>query len=65
MASDVVETGYPLLASIVRDGVVVAEHALDAEARWRTRALLVLETDRPWFERMRDAYLEHLAAGGA
>ena len=62
---DLGDAGYPLLASIVRDGVVVAEHARGAEARWRTRALLVLETDRPWFTRMRDAYLERLAAGGA
>lgn len=60
---DLGAAGYPLLAAIVRDGVVVAEHAPGAEARWRTRALLALETDRPWFERMRDAYLARLAAG--
>jgi len=60
---DLASAGYPLLAAIVRDGVVVAAHAAGAEARWRTRALLALETDRPWFERMRDAYLARLATG--
>jgi len=35
-----------LLCCIVRDGIVVAEHERGAAARWRTRALLTLETDR-------------------
>jgi hypothetical protein len=55
---------YPLLAAIVRDGILVAERPRGAGADWRTRAILELETDRPWFERMRDAYLKRLAAGG-
>jgi predicted nucleotidyltransferase len=54
---------YPLLCALVRDGVVVAEHPGGAAAEWRTRAILELETDRPWFERMRDAYLARLASG--
>lgn len=61
---DLADPGYPLLAAIVRDGVVVAEGERGAAARWRTRALLTLETDRAWFERMRDAYLAKLAAPG-
>ena len=58
---DLTDPGYPLLAALARDGIVVAEHARGAAARWRTRALLSLETDRPWYERMRDAYLARLA----
>lgn len=48
----------------MRDGVVVAEHPRGAAAAWRTRAILQLETDRVWWERMRDAYLRRLARGG-
>lgn len=57
--------GYPLLAALVRDAVVVREGERHAEAEFRTRALLQTATDRPWYERMRDAYLDRLAAGGA
>ena len=32
-----------------------------AAGRWLARALSQLETDRPWYERMRDAYLRKLA----
>lgn len=55
--------GYPLLAALVREGVVVHEGARHAEAEFRTRALLQTSLDRPWYERMRDAYLDYLAAG--
>lgn len=61
---DLADAGYPLLAAIVRDGIVVAEHERGAAARWRTHALITLDNDRAWYERMRDAYLAHLAAGG-
>jgi predicted nucleotidyltransferase len=63
---DVVEVddvGYPLLKSIVRDGRVIYEASPGAEARWRARAIARLETDRPWFERMRRAWLQRLASG--
>ena len=60
---DLDAVSYPMLQAIVRDGVVVAEHDRVCAARWRSRALVDLENDRPWFERMRDAYLGHLAAG--
>jgi uncharacterized protein len=56
--------GYPLLRAVLRDGILVHEGEPGAAARWRTRAILETETDRPWFERMRDAYLKRLAEGG-
>lgn len=59
---DLDAVGYPMLQAIVRDGVVVAEHERGCAARWRSRALVDLENDRPWFERMRDAYIGRLAA---
>ena len=59
---DLDAVGFPMLQAIVRDGVVVAEHEKGCAARWRSHALVDLENDRPWFERMRDAYLDHLAA---
>lgn len=59
---DLREVGYPLLRALLRDGVVLHEGQPHAAARFRTRAILETETDRPWFERMRDAYLRRLAA---
>ena len=58
---DLDTVGYPMLRAIVRDGIVVAEHERGCGARWRSRALVDLENDRPWFERMRDAFLGRLA----
>jgi predicted nucleotidyltransferase len=58
------DAGVPLLDEIVRDGVVVYEATPHAAARWRTRALIDLETDRPWYGRMRDAWLARVAAQG-
>jgi predicted nucleotidyltransferase len=60
---DLDEVGYPLLKRIVREGVRVHEQRPGAFASWRSRAIATLETDRPWFERMRDAYLAKLATG--
>jgi predicted nucleotidyltransferase len=60
--------GYPLLNALNRDGIAIYEAEPHAEAEFRTRALLQLSLDRPWYERMRDGYLNHLAterAGGA
>jgi hypothetical protein len=45
-----------------RDGRVIHQGERHAEAEFRTRALLQLSLDRPWFEGMRDAFLSHLAA---
>jgi predicted nucleotidyltransferase len=57
------EVGYPLLMELLRDGIVVHDVA-GAAARWRARALTTAETDRPWFERMRDAWLKHVSEHG-
>lgn len=58
---DLRRAGYVLLKSILRDGVVVYEGSRHAEARFRTRAILQTEMDRPYFERMNDAFLSRLA----
>ena len=52
----------PLLAELVRDAVVIHEGRPGAHARWRSRALTTLETDGPWYRRMRDAFLTSLAS---
>ena len=57
------EPGYPLLNALLRDSLVLHEEQRGAAAAWRTRAMLQAETDRPGYERMRDAYLRKLAAG--
>jgi predicted nucleotidyltransferase len=58
------DPGVPLLEELVRDAVVVYERHPGAGASWRTRALVTLETDRPWFARMRDAWLRTVADEG-
>jgi predicted nucleotidyltransferase len=54
----------PLLEQLVRDGIVVYEGYPGAGALWRSRALTSLETDRPWFARMRDAWLARVRQQG-
>lgn len=54
----------PLLRALVRDGVVVHQGRRGAAAGWRTRALLALEIDGPWYAHMRDAWLTRVAARG-
>lgn len=61
---DVARASIPLLDAIVRDGIVVFERSPGAEARFRSRALSTLETDRPWYERMEDAWLARVAERG-
>lgn len=61
---DLGAAGYPLLRAVLRDGIVLHQGSPGAEARWRSWAILETETDRPWFERMRDAYFKRLAEGG-
>jgi predicted nucleotidyltransferase len=58
---DLDRAGYFLLVALLRDGVVVHEGRRHAAAEWRTRAILETETDRPNFERMRDAFLRKTA----
>ena len=55
------DPGYPLLNALLRDSVVLHEGEPHAAAAWRSRALLDAETDRPGWERMRDAFLKRLA----
>lgn len=57
------DPGYPLLNALLRDSQVLHEGERHAAAAWRTRALLQTETDRPGWERMRDAFLKRLAEG--
>jgi polymorphic toxin system nucleotidyltransferase-like protein len=57
------DPGYPLLNALLRDSLVLHEGKRGAAAEWRTRALLQAETDRPGYERMRDAYLAKIASG--
>lgn len=57
------DPGYPLLNAVLRDGLLLHEGKPGAAATWRGRAWLQAETDRPWFERMRDAFLKRLAEG--
>jgi len=57
------DLGYPLLNAIARDAVWVHQGLPGAGGRWLSRTLTRLETDRPWYERMRDAYLKKLARG--
>jgi uncharacterized protein len=64
---DVVEladASIPLLEHVVRDGIVVHEGHRGAGALWRSRTLATLETDRPWYHRMRDAWLARVAREG-
>lgn len=55
--------GYPRwdsegrLQKLLRDGIVVHEGTPGAGATWRSRTLAMLETDGPWYARMRDAWL--------
>ena len=61
---DLEHAGVPLLARIVREGVLVHERGLGTAATWRAQALADLETDVPWFARMREAWLARVAARG-
>ena len=64
---DVVDLADPsivLLEELVRDAIVVHEASPGAGALWRSRVLAQLEIDRPWFARMRDAWLARVAEKG-
>jgi|SRR6185369_10263571 len=62
-AVDIADPSYPLMKAVLRDGILLHQGEPGAGARWRSHAIAQLETDRPWFERMRDAYLKRLAEG--
>jgi predicted nucleotidyltransferase len=54
----------PLLEALIQDGIVVAQGRRDAGAAWRSKTLALLETDRPFYHRMRDAWLRRIAERG-
>jgi len=58
---DLDRAGFFLLAQLLRDAVVAHEGKPHAAAEWRTRAILEVESDRPNFELMRDAFLRKTA----
>lgn len=60
---DLARAGYPLLNAILRDAIFVHQGRPGAGGRWLSHTIAQLETDRPWYERMRDAYLRKLARG--
>jgi predicted nucleotidyltransferase len=61
---DLAGAPIPLLDAILREGVVLFERSHGAEGRFRSRALSMLETDRPWYERMQNAWLKRIAERG-
>ena len=54
----------PLLEQIVDQAILAHEGHPGAAAAWRSGVLLMLETDRPWYARMRDAWLHRVAERG-
>jgi predicted nucleotidyltransferase len=58
------DPSVPLQEALVRDGVAVYEAEPGRYADWRAKTLTTLETDRPWYARMRDAWLERVARQG-
>ena len=58
------DPGVPLLDELLRDAVMLYEAHPGAYAMWRSHVLADLELDRPWYERMRDAWLERVAQQG-
>jgi hypothetical protein len=63
-AISLTDPGVPLLDELLRDAVVLYEARPGAYATWRSHVLADLELDRPWYERMRDAWLERVAERG-
>jgi predicted nucleotidyltransferase len=56
--------GIPLLEALISDGIVLHEAKPGAGALWRSRVLTQLETDRPWYRRQRDAWIQRVAEHG-
>lgn len=59
---DLEAAGYPLKKTLLDRGRVVYERQHGDGAQWRSWTIAEVETDRPWFERMRDAFLHRLAS---
>lgn len=58
------DASIPLLDQLLRDAIVVYERDRGQAAEWRNRTLALLETDRIWYRRMRDAFLRRTAEKG-
>lgn len=58
------DPGVPLLEELISDAVVLFERRPGNAASWRAHALATLETDRPWYARMRDSWLRTVAEKG-
>jgi predicted nucleotidyltransferase len=58
------DASIPLLEEIVRDAIVIHESTPGQFAAFRSRALIDLETDRPWYRRMCEAWLRRVADTG-
>lgn len=58
------DASIPLLDEILRDGIVVHEQRPGQAAQWRSHTLAQLEIDRPWYHRMRDAFLRRVVERG-
>ena len=58
------DPGVPLLEEVIRDGILIHETAPNVYSTWRSHALSSLEIDRPWYNRMRDAWLKSVAQRG-
>jgi predicted nucleotidyltransferase len=54
----------PMMEHLIRDGIVVYERSRGQGALVRSRMLATLETDRPWFSKMNDAWIARVAARG-
>lgn len=54
----------PMMQALIQEGIVVFENRPGVAASWRSRTLAQLETDLPWYRRMRDAWLRQLAEHG-
>jgi predicted nucleotidyltransferase len=58
------DASIPLLESVVDEGIVAYERTRGISAAWRSRTLMDLEIDRPWYARQRDAWLRRVAEPG-
>lgn len=58
------DASIPLLEALIADGIVVFEASEGDGALWRSRTLAQLETDRPWYRRMRDSWIAQVAERG-
>jgi len=58
------DPAIPLAEELLRDGKPLYERKPGLIAEWRSRTLATLETDRPWYARMRDAWLARVAREG-